>query len=178
MFENFSGFFSTGLPSIILYPSLGVTVSVIFWGLFLDCIKDKRCFVLLTLLVEYIFVVVCSTVVFRPSLSIARWELTPFWTYRAVMEHVSGVSVWDIILNVVLFVPFGFLVKMLFPKMSVCKMLSIAALFSLGIEVLQNIYSKGISQFDDIMHNTIGAVLGCFIAKGIIDININRYTHK
>ena len=42
--------------------------------------------------------------------------------------------------------------------------------------MIHNIYSKGISQFDDIIHNSIGAALVNIISMGINIINIKRYT--
>ncbi len=164
MWDNFSLFFRTGLPSYVLYPSLGLALLVVLSGLLIDYVKDKKVFVLWVLLVEYVFIVVCSTIVFRPCIDYARWEWMPFWTYKAVINHISGVKGWDIILNVVLFMPLGLFLKLLFPKLSIIRMLLIAILCSLSIEILQNVLRKGISQFDDIMHNSLGCVLGWLLA--------------
>lgn len=167
MWDSFSIFFSTGLPSNVLYLSLGLTLVIIVFGLLSKRVKDKIRFVLWTLLIEYVLIVACSTVVYRSHIDYARWELMPFWTYIAVINHTPGVKVWDIILNVVLFIPLGFFVKLLFTKFSFGKMVMIAVFCSLFIEVMQNIFSKGISQFDDIIHNTIGAMFGWLIAKWV-----------
>lgn len=175
MLKGFWGFFTTGLPANVLNPSLLLTAFVIIIGFCFSGINKKKHFILWTLLVEYVFVVISSTVIFRDHYSIARWELMPFWTYKAVIDHVPGVKIWDIVLNVVMFMPLGFLVKMLYPRIGVGMILLIAIACSLSIEVLQNIYSKGISQFDDIMHNSIGAILGWLIAKCIIRIIMRRH---
>lgn len=171
MWSEFELFFTTGLPSYILYPSLTLTFVAIIVGTCFDVIKIRKSFVLWILLAEYLFVVVSSTVIFRSQITNARWELMPFWTYVAVLEHIKGVSVWDIVLNVALFMPLGFLLKLLHPRISFWKMLLIGMICSFCIEVLQNIFSKGISQFDDIMHNTVGCALGWLLAKSIILYN-------
>lgn len=168
--NNFGEFFSTGLPSAVLYSSLAVTALALVIGLLSSGIKLKVRYVLWLLLIEYLFVVACSTVIFRgvQTFPFAKLELAPFWTYRAVLNHTSGVSVWDIVLNVVLFLPFGFLVKLLFPSLSLGKMLLIAVGCSLCIETSQFVFEKGVAQFDDVMHNAIGSGLGWGVAKFIV----------
>ena len=170
---NFHGFFSTGIPREVLYPSLIITALLIIIGLLWEEIRNKRKFTLWVLLLEYIFIVVCSTIICRglQSFKFARLELEPFWTYKAVITHVPGVSVWDIILNVVLLLPLGLLVKLLWPLVSLAKMLLIALLCSLFIETNQYIFEKGIAQFDDLMHNVIGAAIGWLVAKGVLRLN-------
>lgn len=176
---NFTGFFSTGIPSIILYPSLFVMIGVILIGLLSKQVKNIIRFTLWVLLVEYLFVVALSTVICRvtPLFTYAKLELTPFWTYWAVIEHVPGVSVWDIVLNVVLFLPLGFLVKLLYPFLSVGKMFLIAFICSFCIELNQYIFEKGIAQVDDVIHNLIGSLIGWWVAKGILVFASNK-THK
>jgi len=177
---NFKGFFSTGIPSEVLYTSFGVTALVI---VVLVLVGMKRTNsseliwrkVLLVMLAEYLFVVICSTVVFRgvQTFTYARLELMPFWTYKAVVEHIPGVSVWDIVLNVVMFLPLGFLAKLLYPSLSLGKMQLIAVACSLCIETSQYVFEKGIAQIDDVMHNAIGAMIGWAVAKGVLSF-VNR----
>ena len=163
---NFGGFFKTGIPSEVFYPSLLITVLLIAVGG--PLIKNNRKnYVLWVLLIEYLFIVVCSTIICRKPMDINfdRLELMPFWTYKCVIAHVPGVSVWDIVLNVVLFLPLGFLVKLLKPSLSIFKMLMVAFTLSLFIETNQYFFEKGVAQFDDVMHNMIGAVIGWLLAK-------------
>lgn len=178
---NFKGFFSTGIPSEVLYTSLLVSLVAIVIGLLWKGIQWKKKYVLWVLLCEYIFIVMCSTVICRGGMSFEfeRLELTPFWTYKAVLAHTSGVSVWDIVLNIVLFLPLGFLLKLLYPTMKIWKMALIAICCSVFIEANQYFFEKGIAQIDDIMHNTIGACLGWLLAKGVLLLNfIKNMTYK
>ena len=141
-------------------------VIAIIIGIACKGIKNKRQYVLWVLLIEYLFVLVCSTVICRGEITFEfdRLELTPFWTYIAVINHTPGVRVWDIILNVVLFVPLGFLVKLLFRELKLWKMVLIAIGLSVFIETNQYFFEKGIAQFDDVMHNTIGSAIGWGLA--------------
>ena len=164
---RFWHFFSTGVPSALLYTSLATTLVVIIMMLLWRGLKNKNKCVLWTLLVEYLFIVVCSTVICRGAQSFvfARLALIPFWTYKAVFAHTPGVSVWDIVLNIVLFLPFGALVKSIYPKLSLLYLLLIAAGCSVLIETNQYIFEKGIAQIDDVMHNVLGASIGWLMAK-------------
>ena len=179
---NFNAFFSTGIPSAILYSSLMIMVVAIIvgvlWFMIIKRSKNKEIlckYVLWVLFAEYLFIVACSTIIFRgeQSFTYAKLELVPFWTYWAVIEHVPGVSIWDIILNVVLFMPLGFLVTLLFPEIAWWKILIIAMAMSVAIETNQYFFEKGIAQIDDVMHNSIGAILGWLVANGCIRITNN-----
>ena len=126
--DKFGLFFRTGIPSELLYLSLLSTLVVIIAGLLWKRLYHKKRFVIWALLVEYLFVVLCSTIICRPTISssLDKIQLTPFWTYQSIILHTQGVSVWDIVLNVVLFVPLGLLVKLLYPKLSQIRMMLIA----------------------------------------------------
>ena len=167
---DFENFFSTGIQPILLYPSLLISGFLIVTALFSNRNKGKIIFVLYILLIEYLFVVICSTIICRPIIisGFEKIQLSLFWTYRAIFAHTPGVSVWDIVLNVVLFLPFGFIVKLLFPSLSLGKMLLIAVSFSLCIETNQYVFEKGIAQIDDVMHNAIGAMIGWWLARIIV----------
>ena len=170
--DNFTGFFRTGIPIEVLVISLLVAFLVATIGMFCKQVADKKNFVLWVLLIEYLFVVMCSTIIFRgeQSFAYAKLELVPFWTYWAVIKHIPGVSIWDIILNVVMFMPLGLLVTLLFPRITWWKMLIVAMVVSIVIETNQYFFEKGISQIDDVMHNSIGAIFGWMFAKGCIRI--------
>ena len=69
------------------------------------------------------------------------------------------------ILNVVLFVPVGFLLGCGFPGMSWRRVLCVAVVLSVGIEVLQLLLRRGLCETDDVLHNVVGAVMGYGIAR-------------
>lgn len=62
----------------------------------------------------------------------------------------------QILTNVIMFVPIGVLAGLILRW----KGLWVATGLSLGIEILQLVTSKGLCEFDDVIHNMIGAVIG------------------
>lgn len=88
---------------------------------------------------------------------------------------------WQIILNIFLFIPFGFLLTTnlyLYKKQSIYSIwksiLITGFSFSLLIELLQYITSRGYTEVDDTINNTLGALIGYYIYK----ILLERYKKK
>lgn len=85
-------------------------------------------------------------------------EMRIMWAYR---ELFSGDPNWkrDLvqnIKNIVLFIPFG----LLFPLRKWKIVLLSALLFSISIESIQYFMGLGLCELDDVICNTIGAMLG------------------
>ena len=69
------------------------------------------------------------------------------------------------VLNIILFVPFGFLLATLWKEYRSLRTVALAGLtLSILIEVLQ-IFTFRLTDVDDLITNTAGAVLGFYIAK-------------
>ncbi len=109
----------------------------------------------LPLLAGYMFLVLADTVLIRTPGSL-RYELLPFWSYRDYFNGTDTFLMKQIIANVVMFIPIGFLSGML----QGWKGIYIGACFSVIIEVSQLITHRGLFEFDDIIHNTIGTFAG------------------
>ena len=86
-----------------------------------------------------------------------KFEL--FWSYKVWFAGDWNVGI-QILGNIVLFLPFGFLMSELCIKRRV---LLFAVLFSCTIEIIQLISYRGLFEFDDILNNTIGAALGIIV---------------
>ena len=108
-----------------------------------------------SLLVGYMFLVLADTVLIRTSGSL-RYELLPFWSYRDYFNGTDTSLMKQIIANVILFIPIGFLSGVFQGWKGIC----IGACFSVIIEVTQLITRRGLFEFDDIIHNTIGTIAG------------------
>lgn len=90
-----------------------------------------------------------STMTFRPNIS---W--TPF------IGMITGPI--DTILNIILFVPLGFFLPLLYKKYHHMKTVALTGfLFSLAVEIVQ-MFGWGSSDINDLMTNTAGACIGFF----------------
>lgn len=130
------------------------------------------------LLIEYIFLLFCSTVIFRPTGETRQYDFHPFWSYDRPELLVEN------IMNVIVFIPIGMILGLLFRvkgswspngswlmvKGSWLMVAIIGCGISVTIESLQFFFLRGFSELDDVMHNTLGCAIGFLIVaiiKGI-----------
>lgn len=110
------------------------------------------------LLTEYIFLIYCSTVIFRVVRGVREYDYTPFWSYNRPELLVEN------IMNVVVFMPVGLLLGCASKGMRWWMALLTGMCISVSIEALQLVFKRGFSEFDDVFHNT----LGCMIGYGVV----------
>ena len=113
------------------------------------------------LLIEYVFLIFCSTVIFRTAGATRRYDFHPFWSYDRPELLVEN------IMNVIVFIPVGMILgSLLRVKGSWLVVLLIGCSISITIEALQFCFMKGFSEVDDVMHNTVGCLIGWCMVKG------------
>ena len=121
--------------------------------------------VLGSFLLAWIAVLVYATVLSRPVDQYAPPNLTPFHSYREVN---SGGS-WEILLsnymNILLFFPGGLFLSALLSRRwhwltRVFLSVIFFALLSAGMEYCQYYWQLGRVEADDVLHNTLGALIG------------------
>ena len=138
--------------------------------------KGIRC-VLGLLLIEYVLLIYCSTVFFRNTGEL-QYDFMPFWSYRDYFKGVDRTLLAENIMNVVVFVPVGLLAGAVFRSMSWKKVLVIGMCLSVGIEALQLVFRKGFSEFDDVIHNTLGCLIGYGMYKAISALASNFFLFR
>lgn len=112
------------------------------------------------LLVEYVFLVYCSTVLFRATIE-RGYNFRPFWSYDKTELVIENV------MNIVVFIPIGALLgSLLRVKGSWLIALMVGMVISISIEAMQFFFHKGFAETDDVMHNTLGCILGYMLVKG------------
>ncbi len=111
------------------------------------------------LLVEYVFLLFCSTVIFRTIGETRQYNFQPCWSYNSIHEGNEDLLVENI-MNVVVFIPVGLLLGIAFKQVKWWKALLIGCGISVAIEALQFFYNKGFSEVDDVIHNTLGCMIG------------------
>lgn len=90
---------------------------------------------------------------------IHKAEWVPLWSWYEVIVHHSRSLFEEILLNVVLFVPLGALIELLY-KSNSGKVFLIGFVFSAFIETTQFITCRGLFEWDDMIHNGLGCLLG------------------
>lgn len=91
--------------------------------------------------------------------------LTPFWSYReAFAPGGSRELLRANLMNVLLFLPGGLLLGELAPRhwhrQTALLALGLSLVFSGCVESLQGLFGLGIAETDDVIHNTLGGLLG------------------
>lgn len=124
------------------------------------------------LLIEYAGLIYCSTVIFRGTGKL-QYDFMPLWSYFSYFRGEDDRLLTENIMNMVVFVPVGVLLGAVFRSMSWKKVLVIGMCLSVGIEVLQFVFRKGFSEVDDVIHNTLGCMLGYGLFR-MISWRINK----
>lgn len=164
---------SEGVPISVLFISFVVLALTIVAGLYSERIKNKKIFIFWSLLAEYLFLVLCATVLCRQPRAESHMELMPFWIYMELTNGGHSVSPMDIVFNLLLFVPIGAFLAAINPSIKWYKVLLIGLACSITIEVSQFLLKRGVAQFDDLIHNSISCLIGWICTKWIIRL-LNR----
>lgn len=119
-------------------------------------------------LFPFIVVVLCFTIIFRRA--DYPQTITPlFYELKLIILKHSFWAIIDIVRNLFMLMPLGFILPVIYKRCH--KMYSVALLaflLSLFIEGMQLVTARGTCQMDDLMNNTIGAVIGFFIWKSAV----------
>ena len=99
----------------------------------------------------YTFLILAETVLIRKPFQGEHIKLELFWSWR-----VWRVQQNQILANVIMFLPVGVLAGRIWRWRG----LWVAAGLSVGIEILQLITAHGLCEFDDVIHNMVGAAIG------------------
>ena len=111
------------------------------------------------LLLAYISIILYETILFRPVYPYMQYELVPFWSYR-LAYYGESYYISEILLNYLLYIPLGFLLKAVFWQLKWWQCLLICLLSSCAIEVSQLVFRIGLFEWDDMIGNTIGGLIG------------------
>ena len=133
----------------------------------------------------YIAGVLWLTLANRWGMEVAQLRLRPFYMWRVLVSCVLKLKplpgyvcsnifknskslfdsthatlIEDILLNIILFIPFGFLVPYIWPKFNFWKTVLTGCFLSACIEATQYLMHWGCCDIDDVLNNTLGTVLG------------------
>lgn len=125
--------------------------------------------VIALLFLAWLAVIAVATLTDRtPGLIPTEPELIPFHSYRSVIAGENKEILRSNFMNVVLFYPAGLFACELLPKSwgRARKVILVAVLFALvsaAIEFCQYHFALGQAEVDDVIHNTLGALIGALV---------------
>lgn len=122
------------------------------------------------LLAGYIGIVFGSTVFTRKS-SIRKYKIIPLWSWKEILFGNGGKELLiENILNIILLLPMGILLPFVFKKKLKSKRAFLYGFFvSAMIECCQLAFKCGLFEWDDMIHNGIGCMLGSMIGNKVLN---------
>lgn len=152
--------------------------------------RRPRAFRLVKYIIFAVYVVanLYQTLLFRDARPQAYYELEPFWSYRESLSVEGGL--WaaltsgeagavrvtnaallkEIVLNILLYVPLGYLLPFMWrgafaPRRSCVPWRAVAVGFAASCltELMQLAFHIGLFEFDDIINNTLGCLMGAIL---------------
>lgn len=154
----FLWFYCLPIPSIIL---LFVLAALVFRRLMLRWRVGSAVLLALWLVVMLQFTILSRTA----SVSGSAFSWIPFHSYRELLSGGNREILRSNFMNVALFFPAGMLLGGLLPRKWPfgTRLLTIAAVLgavSFAVELFQSTRLLGLGEIDDVIHNTLGAMLG------------------
>ncbi|MGN0741171.1 MAG: VanZ family protein [Candidatus Fimadaptatus sp.] len=116
-------------------------------------------YVNLLLLGIYLFANLYLTLLSRQAGPFPKVELTPLWSYRAALGGDDSLRE-EVILNILLYVPLGYLLHYAFPKLGWWQVILTGFVMSVLTETAQLVFRLGLCEVDDLISNTLGTVIG------------------
>ena len=157
----YGGTVASGVPIEIYWGLLGLFVVGLLVLICRKGFKRGLRYWTVLLLAEWVFLVLCAIVFFRETSVERDYNLMPFWSYWDYGEHSYFMEMFgENILNVLLFVPIGFLAGCGARGMTWKRVLLLGGGLSVLIELLQFAFKKGFCETDDVIHNVLGCIIG------------------
>lgn len=149
------------IPMAIYWGALAMFVIGVLILLCWKGLKTGGRYASVLLLVEWVVLMLFATVIFRTASAERDFRLIPFSSYWDFGPHGYLLEmVGENILNALLFVPVGFLLRCGFIGMTWKRALLIGSGLSVSIEFMQLLSHKGCCEVDDVLHNTLGCLIG------------------
>lgn len=127
--------------------------------------KNTRKLFIYTILIFYCGFVLYFTIISRDRQPKKQSDLSLLHTYYSIWhyewQYAAKYVLMEVIGNVIMFLPFGVLVESIFyPDFCMGRNVILGLAFSMSIECIQYLTGTGVFQLVDMVHNTVGAVMG------------------
>lgn len=164
----------SGLLPYVKYAIFIFIILIIGYFLFNKFFDKKHSiglpkFIFIVLLICWVTIVFGITTLSRPAMFTGQFNPSLFSSYVNAWNKWSTPELQLIIFNMLMFVPLGVLLPLIQKKnKSFLRVFVISIAFTFSVEMFQFITGKGIFEFDDLLHNTIGSLAGYFIVMAIL----------
>lgn len=156
----------TGEMSFVDY-FLAFSIAIILVIIFKTYFKIDTSIICLVLGTGYIALLVSVTVLGRDIGSVVNEPPeTLIATYLAFCDGISPWEIYEIIYNIIMFIPCGIISFCIIKRQK--RTIIICFIISLLIESIQGIFEVGVFEICDLFHNTIGAAIGVYICRIVI----------
>lgn len=128
-------------------------------------VLNKKSAVLSVMLGGFLATLCSLTLLNREVGSVEKsFEWRPLWSYQEAILEGNRILGSEIVFNILLFIPFGILMAVFFKAYGNVKWTAkVATILSLIIELTQGGLKIGLFEFDDILNNVLGAVIGVWV---------------
>lgn len=148
--------------AIVIWVILAFVVCAVTYPLYRKGRLSDRSYVALPLLAFYLGFALTITIIERIPAPEAKYQLTVFWSYKAIEAGRTDL-IAEVFWNYILFIPFGILVSMFLPRKREWLSVILGLFTSSCIELAQLYLHRGLFEFDDIIHNTLGSIIGLIV---------------
>lgn len=166
LYSNFRGYLQLNIPNVKWILIFGIIFAVLFYLLqakgYGKQIKSRvvsiLCWSILSLNCSFIYNMTLSG---RKIGETHRFELRPFRSYYVAFAEGNMEILLQILVNIAMYIPLGFLLPCCFRVFEKYRYVILATFCgSLVIELVQLIFKLGLFEVDDVINNTLGAVIG------------------
>ncbi len=113
----------------------------------------------------YVYNVLVTVLLMRDKYDFYRFDFRAFYQFKEVFYNNDTLLKYELILNILMFVPIGFLLSLFLKGWSRFLISgALCVMFTLFIETTQLFTRLGEFQTDDIIANSMGGIIGAFTA--------------
>lgn len=152
----------------IAFGLLLLTIAIILlFALYWNKLSKRQ--VIASFLLAVFLSIVFESTIFTRVVSTRKYELIPFWSWKAIYQYHDWELLKEDLLNCILLMPVGILLPFIVNhEFSWKKALAVGVSISLVIECSQLIFMRGLFEWDDIIHNGFGCMLACLCTNRFI----------
>lgn len=155
------------LLSFFEYLLVVIFISLVYLFFRILCLKMSQKvwhIISLCLLFIYTLIIFYKVILSRQTETVEREiDIIPLHSYYKFFLGDNPEAFLTNRANALLFFPFGIFLYETIKSKKIFVVLVVALCFSLLVEIMQYAFALGLSEVDDVIHNTLGALLGAFV---------------